>query len=105
VNEQRLAQIDLESLASSRQYFPSPMAWEDQVFDFLMLDRFFDGNENGYKDNAGNLVQSGTTPVFTPADRGNALKTEKDAKRWREPGAGINTDYEHPKTVWVTIDN
>ncbi|NBD31919.1 MAG: hypothetical protein GVY17_02820 [Cyanobacteria bacterium] len=48
MSEQRLAQIDLESLASWRQYFPSPMAWEDQVFYFLMLDRFSDGNENGY---------------------------------------------------------
>lgn len=38
MTEQRLAQIDLASLASSHQYFPSPIAWEDQVFYFLMLD-------------------------------------------------------------------
>jgi glycosidase len=87
MTEERLAQIDLESLTSSRQYFPSPLAWEDQVFYFLMLDRFSDGNENGYRDNAGNLVQSGTTPLYTPGDRENALKTEADAKRWRDAGA------------------
>lgn len=50
MTEGRLAHIDLESLASSRQYFPSPIAWEDQVFYFLMLDRFSDGKEKGYKD-------------------------------------------------------
>ncbi len=87
MSEERLTQIDLESLVSSHQYFPSPIAWEDQVFYFLMLDRFSDGNENGYKDNAGNLVRSGMTPLYTPEDWENALKTEEDAKRWREAGA------------------
>ena len=87
MTKQRLAQIDLASLVHSRQYFPSPIAWEDQVFYFLMLDRFSDGNENGYKDNAGNLVRSGTTPIYTPEDWENVLKTDADAKRWREAGA------------------
>lgn len=87
MTEQRLAEIDLALLASSRQYFPSPIAWEDQVFYFLMLDRFSDGNENGYRDNAGNLVQSGTTPLYTSGDRGNAIKTDADAERWRKAGA------------------
>ncbi len=31
MSEQRLAQIDLVSLTSSRQYFSSPIAWEDQI--------------------------------------------------------------------------
>lgn len=87
MTEQRLAQIDLESLVSSRQYFPSPLAWEDQVFYFLMLDRFSDGKENGYKDNVGNFVQNGTTPLYTSTDAENAVKTEADAQRWRETGA------------------
>lgn len=86
MSERKLAHIDLASLVSSRQYFSSPIAWEDQVFYFLMLDRFSDGNENGYKDNAGNLVRSGTTPIYTPEDRENAIKTEADAQRWREAG-------------------
>jgi glycosidase len=86
MTEERLAQIDLESLTSSRQYFPSPLAWEDQVFYFLMLDRFSDGKEKGYKDNAGNFVQGGTTPLYSPADAENAVKTQADAARWREAG-------------------
>ena len=85
--EQRLADLNLKSIFPANGFFPSPIAWEDQVFYFLMLDRFSDGNENGYRDNAGNLVQSGTTPLYTPADRENALKTEADAERWREVGA------------------
>lgn len=53
-----------------------------------MLDRFSDGNENGYKDNEGNLVQIGTTPLYSPVDDAeNAVKTETDAARWRETGA------------------
>ena len=79
MSEERLAEIDLASLVGSRQYFPSPLAWEDQVLYFLMLDRFSDGNKNNYKDNTENLVRSGTTPLYTSADQGNALKTEEDA--------------------------
>ena len=86
MTEKRLAQIDLESLVASRQYFPSPIAWEDQVFYFLMLDRFSDGQENGYKDNQGKLVLGGTTPLYTKEDEGNVLKTEADEQRWREAG-------------------
>ncbi len=87
MSNQRLAQIDLDSLTNSRPYFPSPMAWEDQVFYFLMLDRFSNNKENGYLDNEGNLVRTGTTPIYTPEANGNAVKTEADAKRWREAGA------------------
>jgi glycosidase len=51
-----------------------------------MLDRFSDGHEKGYKDNAGNIVQSGTTPLGTLADRGNAVTNETEASRWRAAG-------------------
>jgi glycosidase len=51
-----------------------------------MLDRFSDGRENGYKDNEGNLVRSGTTPAYSPAGAENAVKTEADAAHWREAG-------------------
>lgn len=83
---QLLAELNLQPIVSSVEYFSSPIAWEDQVFYFLMLDRFSDGNEKGYKDNQGNLVQSGTTPLYSPADAENAVKTEADAARWREAG-------------------
>ncbi len=81
---QTLTQLDFASLSPRGGLFPSPSAWEDQVFYFLMLDRFSDGQENGYKDNAGNLVQGGTTPLYSPANPENAVKTEADAARWRE---------------------
>lgn len=83
---QRLSQLNFASLSPAGGLFPSPIAWEDQAFYFLMLDRFSDGRENGYKDNQGNLVRSGTTPAYSPAGAENAVKTEADAARWREAG-------------------
>ena len=80
----RLSELNFVSLSPAGGLFPSPIAWEDQTFYFLMLDRFSDGRENGYKDNEGNLVRSGTTPAYSPAGAENAVKTEADAARWRE---------------------
>lgn len=65
--ERRLQGIDWDALRRS-EYMPSPSAWEDQVLYFLMLDRFSDGNETGYRDIAGNAVAAGTTPPFSFAD-------------------------------------
>jgi hypothetical protein len=36
--EQRLAELNLESIFPSGGYFPSPLAWEDWAFYFLLLD-------------------------------------------------------------------
>jgi glycosidase len=83
--EQRIADIDFNAL-TGRTFFPSPAAWEDEVLYFLMLDRFSDGNENAYLDNAGVLVTTGTTPAFQPADRGNATTTPADRQRWFDAG-------------------
>ena len=83
---QRLSQLNFASLSPAGGLFPSPITWEDQAFYFLMLDRFSDGRENGYKDNEGNLVRSGTTPAYSHAGAENAVKTEADAARWREAG-------------------
>ncbi len=66
VVEQRLADLNLKSIFPAKGFFPSPIAWEDQVFYFLMLDRFSNGSENGYKDTQGNLVRSGTNPPVQP---------------------------------------
>jgi hypothetical protein len=81
-----LAALKFKPSTPMHEFHPSPIAWEDQVFYFLMLDRFSNGNENGYKDNLGNLVRSGTIPLLTPGDRNNAIKTEHDAVAWREAG-------------------
>jgi glycosidase len=67
-------------------YHPSPVAWEDHVFYFLLIDRFSDNNENGYKDISGLMVTSGTTPVFTPAASKNAVQNETDEAKWRTAG-------------------
>lgn len=83
---QSLADLNLQPIISGVNYFPSPIAWEDQVFYFLMLDRFSDGHETGYRDNQGNLSKTGSTPLYTSVDWENALKTPQDAQAWREAG-------------------
>lgn len=84
--EQRLSELDFHEL-TDRPFFPSPAAWEDQVLYFLLLDRFSDGNEQSYRDNDGNVVAGGTTPLFDLAETNNATRTPEDAARWREAGA------------------
>jgi glycosidase len=84
--EKQLTKLKLDSFLPAGGYFKSPIAWEDQVFYFLMLDRFSDCQEQGYLDNQGNLVTTGTTPLFTPGDRNSAVQTDADAARWREAG-------------------
>jgi len=83
--EKRLAEIDFHALLN-RSFTKSPVAWEDQVLYFVMLDRFSDGREQGYLDNAGRPVTGGQTPPFQPADAGSALQNEQDSARWREAG-------------------
>jgi glycosidase len=84
--EKSLQQVDLPAL-TGRRYTPSPAAWEDQVLYFLMLDRFSDGGEQGYRGSDGALVTGGSTPLFQPGDEGNAVQDEADAARWRDAGA------------------
>lgn len=80
-----LRELDFRAL-TNRSYHPSPIAWEDQVLYFLLLDRFSDGNEAGFLGNDGVPVPGGTTPAFVAADAGNAVQTDADAERWREAG-------------------
>ena len=86
MSEKSLLEVDLARLCD-RQFFPSPVAWEDQVLYFLMLDRFSDGNEQGYRGNNGRRTRRGTTPQFRPTDADNALQTPAEADRWRDAGA------------------
>jgi glycosidase len=69
------------------KYYPSPTAWEDEVLYLILPDRFSDGNERHYYDNDGNLVQDGTTPMYCPADEGNALMDSDSAEEWHEAGS------------------
>ncbi|QRR03214.1 alpha-amylase family glycosyl hydrolase [Dyadobacter sandarakinus] len=80
-----VAEVDLSEIRQSG-YFPSPLAWEDQVLYFLLLDRFSDNRENAFLDNQGNKVSSGTTKPFQPEDAGNAVLTPEDTAAWREAG-------------------
>ena len=70
--ERSIAEIDIRALTAARRYFPSPIAWEDEVLYFLMLDRFSDGRERDYLANDGTLAPGGATPLFEPGDAGNA---------------------------------
>jgi glycosidase len=81
-----LDQVDWADLRN-RRHHPSPAAWEDQIFYFLLVDRFSDGRKDGYRDVDGQVV-AGTTPLLTAADRGNAVTTPGEAGRWRSAGAG-----------------
>jgi glycosidase len=87
--EKSLKDVKLPNLIR-RRFYPSPVAWEDQVLYFLMLDRFSNGQESGYRDNQGRLVINDKTPPFTDSDAENAVQTETDAKRWREAGTQWN---------------
>src|SRR2546422_8424654 len=86
MSEKSLLEVDLARLGD-RQFFPSPAAWEDQVLYFLMLDRFSDGHEQGFRGNNRRRVRGGTTPQFQPTDAENAFRTPEEADRWREAGA------------------
>ena len=80
----RLADIDFTALRLGER-FPSPTAWEDEVLYFLMLDRFSDGNEDRFRANDGSVVR-GKTPLFKPADNGNAIQGEDADRRWNQAG-------------------
>lgn len=84
--ELSLSEINIQALTENQTFYSSPLAWEDQVFYFMMLDRFSDARENHYRDNAGNLVTHNSTPLLTLADRDNAVSTPENAAKWRESG-------------------
>ncbi|MDZ7363648.1 MAG: hypothetical protein ONB46_23465 [candidate division KSB1 bacterium] len=83
--KKQLSELNFATL-TNHDFFPSPAAREDQVLYFLMLDRFSDGKEQGHRDNEGNIVASGITPMFKNEDRGNATRTAENKRRWFEAG-------------------
>ena len=83
--EKSLSAINLRAL-TGRRFTKSPAAWEDQVLYFLMLDRFSDGRELGFRGNDGQLITSGSTPLFQPGEAGNAVQSEAEAIAWRTAG-------------------
>jgi len=77
---QTIQSIDFSQLAN-RSFTPSPSAWEDQVFYFLLLDRFSDNKEAGF-------TATGTAPLYNSTDNANAVQTSADALAWRAAGSG-----------------
>jgi glycosidase len=104
-----IKEIPWAQLLQPNSYYPSPREWSDQVIYFLLIDRFSDGKENGYKDVAGQLVP-GTTQPFSPTDAGNAVKTPADMQKWDSAGAqwlggkltGITSKVGYLKRMGVT---
>jgi glycosidase len=86
MERRRVTDIDFPALVD-REFHPSPVAWEDEVLYFLLLDRFSNGRERGYRDNNGTFVMTGDTPLLRAQDRGNAVASDADAARWRAAGA------------------
>ncbi|QDS72221.1 hypothetical protein FKW77_005469 [Venturia effusa] len=68
------------------KFYPSPMAWEDEVLYLILPDRFSDGRENHCLDNRGKLVTNGSTPLFVPSDEDNAFTDEESKAKWHEAG-------------------
>src|SRR6185436_10376697 len=107
---QRLSDLDLTDLIRGKTFTPSPVAWEDEVLYFLLVDRFSDAKERGYRDLAGQVVTSGTTPLYQPGDALNAVQTPQDAQQWRTAGtryvggtlAGVTSKLGYLKRMGVT---
>lgn len=101
--------IPWAQLLTQNNYHPSPRDWSDQVIYFLLIDRFSNGKEDGYKNVAGQPVP-GTTQLFTPADAGNAVRTQADIRHWESAGAqwlggtlkGITSKIGYLKRMGVT---
>ncbi|NLT50192.1 MAG: alpha-amylase [Ignavibacteria bacterium] len=109
-----LSDINWKTLIN-RTFHPSPLAWEDNVLYFLMIDRFSDNNEKGYKDITGNIVNTGKTGLYKVTDNGNAILNKSDADFWNECGGkwmGGNLDGLKSKigylkrlgitTIWIS---
>jgi glycosidase len=104
----QLADIDWAAVLNG-PFRPSPTNWSDEVLYFLLVDRFSDGREAGYRDVDGVEV-AGETPPYSPADGGNAIGTDDRAAEWREAGgtwaggtlAGVRSKLGYIKRLGVT---
>src|SRR5438552_1295450 len=59
-----LAELHFDELIRNKEFTPSPTAWEDEVLYFLLVDRFSDGNEKGYRGLDG-IILNHTGNVFS----------------------------------------
>jgi glycosidase len=70
--------------ANHRNFFSSPVAWEDELLYFILPDRFSNNTERDYRDVNGRLVTAGTTPLFREEDKDNAIQDEKSWHKWKQ---------------------
>jgi glycosidase len=105
-----IREIDWDTLRNNT-FHPSPEAWEDQTFYFLLVDRFSDGNEADYRDNTGEGIISGKTPLGRREEvEGTALNTPDAARSWRRAGGtwcggnlrGLTTKLGYLKRLGIT---
>jgi glycosidase len=97
-----LTEINLNDF-NAEVYFPSPTAWEDQVFYFLMLDRFSDGNEKNYLDINGNPVTSGTTSPYSTTSSINNPNYNQNGNGWKGGTLkGLETKIGYLKRLGIT---
>ena len=73
----RVADLDFAAVVAGPST-PSPSAWEDEVLYFLLVDRFSDGNEDGYL-RPGRSTRRRQHPAVPAIDDGNAIGTPADA--------------------------
>jgi glycosidase len=87
-----------------RKYHPSPKAWEDQVLYFLLVDRFSDGKEKGYRDLTGKITDSGFTPPFKIDMQNNASpQWEQNGVEWRGGNIkGLTSKIGYLKRLGIT---
>ena len=109
--QRSLKDIDWAKLSKGRTYYPSPVAWEDEVLYFLFVDRFSDGREfGGFANLRGRSINRPTANCNTPlfhvnTDAGNANRTT-----WFEAGktwcggtfAGIKDKLGYLKRLGIT---
>jgi len=84
---QSLQDIDWSSLISGKEFYPSPVAWQDELLYFLFVDRFSDGREYGGFANISGTDNDGPTAARTTS----LFRAEKHAwqanrESWFEAG-------------------
>jgi len=69
----KLEDINLKEISKDREYTKSPEAWDEELFYFLLVDRFNNHQEN--------------CPLYDPEnDYENALQSEESRNKWLESG-------------------
>jgi glycosidase len=92
-----IQEFNLKEITETREYQKSPEAWDEQIFYFLLVDRF--ASEKEY-------------PLYDEkTDYENALKTDKDKQNWLDSGEkwiggtlkGITDKLDYLKELGVSV--